>query len=242
MGDRLGGRAQGVEDDLCTAASGWQIGSGGFVGCPPWHGWRRCGLPTAQPAVGSGPTRSNVWLTSEQHLDINFNPASLLSIGDALAFMRDAQGERGAACSVSPSSCQSGVHQTAHCMAWQGIWGDARQCCLPHSLTYLKGNEACARCTLLLRPAPQSTRCCLAKPARSCCSAAAPTQPCSTAPPSPLPAQARPSPLWPPAWAWPGAAAGPRRQCRRPPRRRGRRPAPRSRPAAASCRARPRST
>ena len=37
--------------------------------------------------------RRNVWLTSEQHLDLNFNPASLLSIGDAMAFMRDAQGE-----------------------------------------------------------------------------------------------------------------------------------------------------
>lgn len=36
---------------------------------------------------------SNVWLTSEQHLDLNFNPASLLSVGDALAFMRRAQGE-----------------------------------------------------------------------------------------------------------------------------------------------------
>jgi hypothetical protein len=38
------------------------------------------------------PACSNVWLTSEQHLDINFNPASLLSMGDALAFMRSAQG------------------------------------------------------------------------------------------------------------------------------------------------------
>ena len=38
------------------------------------------------------PACSNVWLTSEQHLDINFNPASLLSMGDALAFVRSAQG------------------------------------------------------------------------------------------------------------------------------------------------------
>ena len=38
------------------------------------------------------PACSNVWLTSEQHLDINFNPASLLSMGDAMAFMRSAKG------------------------------------------------------------------------------------------------------------------------------------------------------
>lgn len=43
--------------------------------------------------LASTPLCSNVWLTSEQHLDVNFNPASLLSIGDALAFMRTAQGE-----------------------------------------------------------------------------------------------------------------------------------------------------
>ncbi len=35
--------------------------------------------------------RRNVWLTSEQHLDLNFNPASLLSIGDALAFLETVQ-------------------------------------------------------------------------------------------------------------------------------------------------------
>ena len=36
-------------------------------------------------------TPRNVWLTSEQHLDLNFNPASLLSIGDARAFMETVQ-------------------------------------------------------------------------------------------------------------------------------------------------------
>jgi len=30
--------------------------------------------------------KTNVWLTSEQHLDASFNPSSLLSIGDALSF------------------------------------------------------------------------------------------------------------------------------------------------------------
>jgi hypothetical protein len=35
-----------------------------------------------------------VWLESEQHLDLNFNPASLLSIGDAMAFMRTLTGAR----------------------------------------------------------------------------------------------------------------------------------------------------
>ena len=35
---------------------------------------------------------SNLWLSSQQHLELNFNPASLLSIGDALAFSRAVHG------------------------------------------------------------------------------------------------------------------------------------------------------
>lgn len=51
---------------------------------------------TVGPAMNLCPrnfpsTPRNVWLTSEQHLDLNFNPASLLSIGDARAFIETVQ-------------------------------------------------------------------------------------------------------------------------------------------------------
>lgn len=58
------------------------------------------GLAPTCTALRPAPPRSNVWLTSEQHLDLNFNPASLLSVGDALAFMRSAQREWGRPCST----------------------------------------------------------------------------------------------------------------------------------------------
>eukprot|EP00887_Chlorella_sp_A99_P007742 scaffold20.g7742.t1 len=47
--------------------------------------------------------KQNIWLTSDQHLDINFNPASLLSVGDALAFVRTLQEEGEVALSRDPS-------------------------------------------------------------------------------------------------------------------------------------------
>ena len=51
---------------------------------------------SSEPALPIAPVcRSNLWLTSEQHLEINFNPASLLSFGDALDFMNQLSGGRG---------------------------------------------------------------------------------------------------------------------------------------------------
>jgi len=32
--------------------------------------------------------RRQIWVSSEQHLNMHFNPAGLLSIGDALAFAK----------------------------------------------------------------------------------------------------------------------------------------------------------
>lgn len=49
-----------------------------------------CRLHSPPPSV-LNIDRRNVWLTSEQHLDLNFNPASLLSIGDARAFLETVQ-------------------------------------------------------------------------------------------------------------------------------------------------------
>lgn len=31
---------------------------------------------------------SQIWMSSEEHLNVHFNPAGLLSVGDALAFAR----------------------------------------------------------------------------------------------------------------------------------------------------------
>lgn len=44
------------------------------------HSWSK------QPSVVGGECRRNVRLRSGQHLNFNFNPASLLSLGDAMAF------------------------------------------------------------------------------------------------------------------------------------------------------------
>ena len=57
------------------------------------------------PAAHACPRAScrNVWLTSDQHLDINFNPASLLSVGDALAFVRTLEEEVEQAVARDPS-------------------------------------------------------------------------------------------------------------------------------------------
>ena len=78
----------------------------------------RCWIPASKLQWGlslsmPGCVRRRIWVSSDEHLNVQFNPAALLSLGDARAFAAGAARTR--SCRARPRRTRGGARRPRQC-------------------------------------------------------------------------------------------------------------------------------